>query len=553
MIQEDLKKKIKELTTLINTYIKDKKITLLVDISMKMANYFDAQTVYFWILDDKNKQIQQIDTDQEIVICLEDSLMQLAIENKTIIFENHVTSNKYYNQKIDNPLKLKIKSLMLFPIVKDKKVIAIVTIFREVGGHKIFTKTDEKLLYTFAPILLKMFELEYITKKDLLQLLKEKGESKSTHVKKIASSIDKGVDKSSKYSDNLAKLENEIIKLKEENKAYREQEKYYKKSINTKDNEIKQNESKNKENELILQSKIDKYDKELASVKVKYNELEDSFSALYTESNQYQSIIKALKKDLQLIQEENIEFQKSLKKKANNIKSIQELKSEISLLSQTKVEERNIEFILQRIENISVENKHVYILFELMTYAFSSKKGIFYIEEILEKSKVVQKILDGYYFKRDVNVYNEKYRISDMVKHIERFENKIFSKMFKFNISVAKTMPSSLVFDALKIETIILHLLIDLHQFMENNQDVNIHFGFKKKLLYIEIGGDINQKNNLFKKMFKTTKLSSEGKDRIRLQLCKKIIARLKGTIDIVYEDAYYKFIVTVPTQVIKM
>ncbi len=53
--------------------------------------------------------------------------------------------------------------------------------------------------------------------------------------------------------------------------------------------------------------------------------------------------------------------------------------------------------------------------------------------------------------------------------------------------------------------------------------------------------------------MFKQTKLGGDEKDRIGLQLTKKVMTRLKGNIDYLYEDAYYKFIVTVPTQVIKM
>ncbi len=589
-MKEALKPKIKELSALINAYAKDKKSASLVDVATYLASFFDAQTVNFWTVDSKNELIKRIDTDKETVLSLEASLMQRAIDSKEILIENHVTSDKYYNQVIDNPQELKIKALMVLPIIKGKNVVAIVKIWRGIRQRKVFAKKDEEALYAFVPILLKMFEAEDISKEDLLQLLGADSESKPKKVNKTVSSTKKSVERQSTENEAIENLEKEIAKLREENQLYREKDKLqqkesvaYKKSIKMlasieeklkkkedmlleandklkileksyKALEKSKKESKNKENELVFQTKIDKYDKELADSKVKYKELEVSSLELYTESQQYQSMIKELKKDLQLIQKENVELNKSLKEKSST-KSIKELKSEKSLLSQSKAGDvdSNIEFILQRVDNKFAENEHAYMLFELMTYALSSKKGIAYIEEMIEKSKLVQQIMDGYYFKGDVQIHNEKYRIVDMVKHIEGYEKNIFAKMVKFNITVDETMPSSLVFDASKMQSIILHLLIDLHQFIDHNQDVNVHLNFKKKFLHIEIGGTIHQQNSLFKKMFKQTKLGGDEKDRIGLQLSKKVIARLKGEIDTVYEDAYYKFIVTVPTQVIKM
>ena len=565
MIQENLKLKIKELSALINAYVEDKQCTSLVKISTSLANYFDAQTASLWTIDSKNERVQRIDTAKETILSLETSLIKRAIDSKEIFIENHVTSDKYYNQPVDNPLGLKIKALMVLPIVKDKNVVAIVKIWKGIRQRKTFAKKDEESFYAFAPILLKMFELEYIDKEDQLQLLEEKRGNRTKKLNATVMKSKKNAKKSTEDSEVLTKLEKEIVNLRVENKAYKEKEKLYKKegiaykkSIKTLallEAEMKKTESKNKENILLLQAKVDTYDKELSAEKVKYNELEDSFLELYTESQEHRNMIQKLQEDLQWTHKENAELHENLKEKRNSIKSIKELKSDISLLSQSQAvnEDGNIESMLQRVDNVFEKNEHIYMLFELMIYAFSSKKGVLYIEEVLEQSKVVQKIIDGYYFKGDVKVYNEKYRISDIVNHIKGYEKNIFSKNLKFNIIVDKIMPSSLVFDAFKIQSIILHLLLDLYQFIEHDHDVNIHFSFKKKLLYIEIGGVVHKKNNLFKKIFKQTKLGGDEKDRIGLQLSKKIITRLKGNIDYLYEDAHYKFIVTVPAQVIKM
>jgi len=114
-------------------------------------------------------------------------------------------------------------------------------------------------------------------------------------------------------------------------------------------------------------------------------------------------------------------------------------------------------------------------------------------------------------------------------------------------------MPVSLVFDAPKIQSILLHLLTDLYQFVDYEKTINLNFNFKNKLLYIEIGGFVYQKNSLFQSMFKEKKIGGDEKNRIGLQLSKKLIIRLKGAIEYLYENEYYKFILTVPAQVIKM
>jgi sensor histidine kinase regulating citrate/malate metabolism len=114
-------------------------------------------------------------------------------------------------------------------------------------------------------------------------------------------------------------------------------------------------------------------------------------------------------------------------------------------------------------------------------------------------------------------------------------------------------MPSSLIFDRIKIQSILLHLLMDLHQFVNHDNDIKVDISFVDKFLQIELSGVIHQKNTLFKTMFQQTKLAMDNKDRVGLQLSRKLIERLKGKLDFSYENAYYKFILTIPVQVIKL
>jgi hypothetical protein len=568
---ESLKPNLKEIATIVNNYASSKKYSEIETLEKYFATLFEAEIVKFWKVDSENETLELMDKEKRDLMSLDSSLIQQAIESKKSLLENHVTSDKYYNQVIDNPLSLKVKALMLLPVLKGKKVIGVLKIWRGVRQRKVFNKKDEEKLQYFIPLVLKVFEANSIEKDELMTLLGEKEERITKRIKaspKVKKEIKKEIKKIESVSEDkqlLSDLKKKFDEISNENKTYSVNEKKQNKIIHEYESkcvmleeecirlEKQKNDSQNKENELVFQTKIDKYDKELEASEVKYKELEVSSFELYSESQIHQNTIKELEKELKLMQKENAYLNTDLKEK--NTKSIKEMKSEKSMLSVKKSSEidDNIELVLKHVDNDFSENEYAYMLFEMMLYALYSKKGISYIEESIKKSKIVPNIIDGYYFKGDIQVHNEKYRISDLVEHIKMYEKNIFAKMIKLDISVDEMMPSSLVFDAAKIQSIILHLLVDLHQFVDHNHPVNINFTFKKKFLNVEIGGSIHKKNSLFQTMFKQTKLAADEKDRIGLQLSKKIISRLKGEIDYLYEDDYYKFILTVPTQVIKM
>jgi len=562
MMQNNLHDTVKEVAKCANAYAKSKESQHMEEIENAIQTLFESQTVKFWKVDTKKETIQLLDNDMDEALSLESSLTKQAIDSKKALLENHVTSDKYYNSTIDNPFNLKIKSLMIYPILKGKIVIGVLKVWRGIKQRKVFSKKDEETLLSLSTLWLYIFESKEIDKKTLLTLLGEtveKNETKPTVQKEKPSqeTVVKHVKRTNKEFDTLT----------EENKRYREQEKELEKKLQSYQNKLAsiekeyealeklQNETTSKENELVFQTKIDTYDKELEASKIKYKELETSSLELYSESQLKQIMIKELDKELKLLKKENKGLLNDLKEKENSCKSIKELKSEKSLLVQQKKNNKieNIEDILMHVDNRFSENEYAYMLFEMMLYALYSKKGIAYIEESIKKSKIVPNIIEGYYFKGDIQVHNEKYRISDLVEHIKSYEKDIFAKMINLNITVDEMMPASLVFDAAKIQSIILHLLVDLHQFVDHSSAVNVNFTFKKKFLHIEIGGSIHKKNSLFQSMFKQTKLGGDEKDRIGLKLSKKVISRLKGEIDYLYENDYYKFIMTVPTQVIKM
>ena len=545
-ISEDVKTGIKKMASSLNTYVKSQNISDFLEIEAYLKYFFEAYEVKFWHYDENNKTLTLQSTEDADTLPLTSSLTEQAIITKSPLRANHVTSNKFYNHDIDNPMDYKIKALLVFPMLKGKSVIGVLRIWRGLKQKKSFVKKDEENLMLFMPLFLDILESKSIIKEDLLRLLDEKEVTQKKSVSEIVVNKQNTNAKKRESQTNDAEVEALKEKLDVLEKENKEIDRRLKSELRCSEDDL-----------LKEEEKVVKAQKELENFEKKYTELEKSSMEIYKESQQYQTTINELEKDLTLLKSENKTFQKELKKEKENAStlSIKKLKSEKSLAATSNLSDidQNIEFILQKVDERFADNEHTYMLFELIVYALSSKKGTETIEESVRKSKLLQTLIDNYYFKGDIEIHNEKCRVSDMVEHIKSYEKSIFANMIKLEINFDKSIPASLVLDAPKIQSVILHLLLDLHQFVDHHQPIRVDFIFKKKFLSIELGGHIHKKNSLFQSMFKQTKLGGDEKDRIGLRLSKKVMTRLKGNIDYLYEDAYYKFIVTVPTQVIKM
>ena len=536
MIAKDIKNHLKTIANSLNTYIESDDFKYFLEIERYLEELFESQNVKFWKFDERNMQLTLLDRETEKIIQVSSSLTQQVIDTKTICVENHVTSNKYYNADIDNALKYKIKSLIFYPILKGNKVIGILKLWRGLKQRKKFVKKDETNLSYLAPLLLDIMEHKSIDKNDLLTLLNEKPEIKKetfkikdTRVSSINKKIVSNKIASKEESATLEMLKNKLETLEQENK---EKIKTLTLELETKNSEIKQLEDT-------------------------YKILKEFSADTDTESQKHQDKISKINEENRLLSTENKDVKKELKKLKESISSntIKQLKSERALISKEKESDIdiNIEHIFRRIDTRFNENEYAHVLFEILIYALASGKGMEFIEENLKKTKLVQRLIDGYYFKGDLLVCQEKYRIEDFVKQTKVYEKDVFTNMIKLDFDIDTSMPMSLVLDAEKIQNIILHLLVDFYQFVDHSKKIDIRFYFKNNFFTIEIGGEIHRKNSLFQSMFKQAILGGDEKSRLGLQLSKKVATRLKGGINTFYEDDYYKFIVSVPAQVIKM
>ena len=530
-MQGDLKSNLKTMADTLNDYAGSKDLQYIEKIEKQFEVLFNAEVVKLWKYNDKNETLHLLENDNQEAITLVPSLTKQAIDDRSPVVSNHSTSDKYYTPVIDNPLALKVKALMIFPVIKGKQVVGVLRIWRGLKQKKVFTRQDENRLKSFAPLLTKLIACEKIEKEEMIALTDDTKEHKTSSESKPAAA--------SKTKDKPGKVTAEITTLQKKLDESLEALKF------------------SKESEAVYKTEIDKSQNELKQTKEKYKELETSSLELSSEVQAYQAQIKELTARFEALKKDHEDVKQELKeaKKGSRVQNIREEKLKRSLTSNKKLGnlDQNIEFLLDEVNHLFAKNEHAYILFELLVFSLDSKKGMEYLEETLRKTKLVPEMIEDYYFNGYLKVYNEKCVIQDFVERIENYTNKIFSSLKNVNMVVDKEVPTSLVFDAPKIQSILLHLIMDLYQFAEHSKPVNIDFAFKNKFLTIEIGSSVYQKNSLFKSVLKQMKLTGNEKDRHGLQLSIKLIKRLKGKIESVYEDEYYKFIFSVPAQVIKI
>jgi len=222
------------------------------------------------------------------------------------------------------------------------------------------------------------------------------------------------------------------------------------------------------------------------------------------------------------------------------------------LVQNTNKIDHNLDYILQKVDHGFESYENSYMLFELMIYALSAENGLEYIEEAIEKSKVVKELMQSYYFKSDIQIKTEKSSISLLAHNLQKYDKTIFSNLSKLSIIVDHTMPPSLIMDTPKIQSIILHLLFDLYAFVDYSKAVYIKLLFKDKIFFIEIGGHVHKQNSLFKTIFQRNNPLDDEKSRQGLQLAILLVDRLRGKIKSTFEEQYYKFELSLPVTILK-
>ncbi len=99
-------------------------------------------------IDNDNREIKTYINQKYISIKLEKSIVDKVAKSKRAFFDNYLVSNKNYNPKIDNILKIDIKSMIVVPIIDKIKgeVVAFILAFNSVDYKGEFKRYDTRSL-----------------------------------------------------------------------------------------------------------------------------------------------------------------------------------------------------------------------------------------------------------------------------------------------------------------------------------------------------------------------------------------------------------------------
>jgi len=122
--------------------------TLFLALEKSIKVIADSEFSLVWLIDDVENTISTIHNNKRLTLKLEASILNEVFVSKKAFFDNYAVSHQKYNQKIDNILNIKIKSIMVVPILDkiEGKVVACLSAFNSVKHKGVFRRYDIRSL-----------------------------------------------------------------------------------------------------------------------------------------------------------------------------------------------------------------------------------------------------------------------------------------------------------------------------------------------------------------------------------------------------------------------
>ena len=556
---------LKQIALAIDKYSKSNDSLDILQIVKKNVGYFfNVDSVTFLKIDTKQGTYTTFEEKDES-LSLEKSILRELVNSKKSLFENHLISSKLYNTTIDNQPQMKIKSLLLFPIFKKNTLIGACMLFRKVGNRLSFSRKDEEKSLEISILLSYMFEKELIPKEIILEIKKRLKEMMVFSKKETPAKIS-SLDKDSKISyddkvlnqeelykalklkykasvlefdENLAKTQKELVSWEEKyiliediNKVLNQKEKNYLKKIELLESEIDTS-IKNKKILNDLEVRVQISEKSLENEKKINNEL----------------IVKIEK------QKQNVlEYKKISDELTYETTQVKLLKTEKSVERNNFSEGTDIcrNMLSQGVEHFGVA-QHTRVMFELILYAMYSSKGLKSLEEQLGSSNFLNVLLKKYSLRQTLPINVEKFKITDVVDQLNKYQDTVFKNIMRYKIKIKHDVPRYLNFDSRQVESLLLHLLVDMFQFVNHDKEINIDIQYINKNIVIDIYAQVHQKNSVFKLLLSKGDVFSDENGRVCLLFSKEILNYIGGSIKNKHKGENYSYNVTIPALIMKL
>jgi len=107
-----------------------------------------AEYSQIFIVDKKNSCVINFSQREKLSFFLEPSILESVFLSKKGLFDNHIVSHKEYNSKLDNPLKLEMKSLLVTPVIdkSSNEVVAFISAYNSIYHESLFQRYDIRML-----------------------------------------------------------------------------------------------------------------------------------------------------------------------------------------------------------------------------------------------------------------------------------------------------------------------------------------------------------------------------------------------------------------------
>lgn len=557
------KEHIKDFCNLVNGYVVSKSEDDLKLIKHSFQKIFEIDSVMFYQINSENKMYVLDNSDKKNLLPVENSLIAQAIKSKKVIIENHPTSNKYFNADIDNPFGYKIKGLLVVPVFANKKAIGVALFYRFIGNKIVFNVANEKDIKKLSPIIAALFTKDQIDKnfhlkfvevpsknvKQKVILSKEHSKKDTTlEIKKIYEKKNELSDIEIKYNEYKSKTEKEISELQKINKEYEDARKVDSDEIATLKNKLLEVEKVNKE----LETKLLVYTKMNSEYTIDLEKITKNNESLKTKNIELEENILKFKKEKEKVENSiSIQNEKIIILEKNNASLLQSK----TLLERKHIENENnvSDIIIKNSRGLLGSNHYSRVFFELIVYAMYSENGLNVLEDEFIASDILKKVLDKYSLRQTVQVNIEKTKVSNIIVAIHKYESLIFQEKIKINIVSDADIPPSIYIDSQKIESIILHLLLDLYDFVNNEYNIDINIKYINKNLFIRMDSIVHEKNSMFRSMLKKGTIFGNENDRVSLEFSKKLLNTLNGTLSKKHEGNSYTYELAIPAPIIKL
>jgi hypothetical protein len=515
----------------------------LAEVEKFFSDLFHVPRVKLWRYDEKTQRLIHINDPSLQIDPAQPSLVRDALRNGKIVVENHLRSNRFYNQNVDNPLNLPIRAILIIPILHKGKPLGLIKLFSMIGDHTLFPRSVEHMLAPYMPVLPKLFIKKPSTEK----------ENTSVNIPADSEKIETLRKETERFKEENRRLREEIEKLRTRSETLLETLEESRKRIESLENTIE-------EEKLLFAAKEKKYKDEI--VQLKLNE-EDN---LVTIQHMIDQIEKFKKENIHL-QKQNEKLEKALFERRRReaeeaagltIPSPDTQPSHTPLKTKKRIERAKhltidshqvIDEIVDQAINIHQRTR---MLFDTILFSLYSDEGTETLEKVLESTSLVENVMSDKNYTRIFLSDTGKQDTETMVERLKNYQYELFNDQLRLNVQVAPNIPKSVYVDTQKVSHAVLHLLLDLYQFVDHAHGIRITVSYEEKILKFKLSARLHEQNKLVQNIFKKGFFKSE-RDKTGYYFAVKLIALMNGKVEQNMKSDAFVYYVDVPAPVIRM